>query len=455
MNSSGVDILAVVIALVNLAMVGFRTNQVLGKNRLITFAWVLITYWSFFLVMLAIGGPFTKFRGFRADLVTVTADTIRYSCIYVLCFNALFLLTEVGVWHLFRGGRTRVTWIIRKEERWLRIATLIYGAFLLGGGLLYWLKTRGMGYYDGYVQFQGSNWPSAFLWAAAPLITIKAFEKKYWLSLLCTVPFLVFAVLFHVRAFALLSLIPALIVMYFQYVGKDAKAQKRRFRAVVLGIAGAIVLVGLSNVVTFGKLDQETFSAFPDSGLVYGMNIVMEMANKLDVSTGWDSLIHYSQNIANPFMKLLGIPRSEVPVPPQVMATLVDGVPPNYGVFYHYPTLWYSDAYLAFRIAGLALAVLWGALLSGWELVMIRRPFLMALMLPFYTFHTYMLLRGAIDSATTPFSYSFYLALLVVLALAPRKMWKRERVVVEANVARDAEKVEQTSSRQIPLSSGE
>jgi hypothetical protein len=428
-NNTDLDFQAVLIAAVNLGVAAYRTKQVLGQNRIITFPWALITYWSFFLVLLVISGPFKTFRGFTGDVVYVTKDTIRLASTYVLAFDLVFLATEALVWRGLGGARRNFKWSIARNEGWLRVAVVIYGAFLLGGAALYYTKTRGLGYTKGYVQFEGSNWPSVFLWASAPLITIKALQRKYLVAIACALPFVFFAIVLNVRSFVLFAVVPVMIIIYFQYMGQQAQKRKRRFRAVLAAAAAIIVLVAFSNVVTLGKPDEQALSGLPDSGMVYGMNIVFEMTNKLGVHTGWNSLTLYFENILSPIMKLFQIPKSDVEDTPVYMASLIDGVPKGNAVYFHYPTLWYADAFVSFGLAGVALAALWGTILCVWESLMTRTSVLMALLLPFYTYHAYMLIRGATAGAASPMSYALYIAVLVVLVSAPGELFKHEAKV--------------------------
>ncbi|MBM4196614.1 MAG: hypothetical protein FJ197_05855 [Gammaproteobacteria bacterium] len=407
----------------------------LKAGRLVAMLWILITYHGIFLIQLFLGGPFTKFRGFPGDVVSISAETIAALAWYVLAFNLIFAFVENIVWRL-SGGRSepRAAWEIDQEPNWLAGARWIYLAFLIGGGIWYWFKMAGGGYRD-YVQLQQSNWPVVFFWASAPLITILALLKRPWLAALACVPFLFFAVYLKVRAFALLSIIPAAVVLYFQAIGASSARRQHFFKPIAVGVAIFAALVAVSVLVTFQKMAKiegtpnapGEITGLPDAGMIYGSAIVFEYVRDTATSLGSDSLLLYGWNWVNPFLLLAGLERQVLLDPAVFMANIVDGVPLNSAVYFHYPTLWYGDAFLTFGNAGLLLAGLWGLIVSLWERFMTRNMVLLALLLPYYTWHAYMLVRGSPSSATVPLSYAAYVAALVLVVLSQQRFLKRFR----------------------------
>jgi hypothetical protein len=76
-------------------------------------------------------------------------------------------------------------------------------------------------------------------------------------------------------------------------------------------------------------------------------------------------------------------------------------------------------------MAGLWLPILWAGILTVWEAFMLRYPIMVALLLPYYAWHAYMLVRGAPAIATVPFSYAFYVSAFVFLVIGRRFVWVR------------------------------
>lgn len=427
--------LTIALCLGNLAFCAWRTLRVLRAERVIALIWILITYHSAFLVQLAISGPFSKYRGFTNDIIQVTAESILTLAWFAFMFNVLFAAAEALVWRIAAPRPTSAAaWKLDSEPKWLQRAQLIYLGFLLVGGVLYWFKMAGGGYRD-YVEFTQSNWPQVFFWASAPLITILALRGRRALAIAACVPFLFFAVYLKIRAFALLSIIPAVVVIYFQSIGGRRARRDAFLRPLVVGAVMFGFLVAVSVVVTYKKMaDIEGFAdtpgeitGLPDSGMIYGSAIVFEYVRDTKVSLGPDALVQYGWNIINPFMRLFRIEPPVITDPAIYMAGIVDGVPKGSAVFFHYPTLWYGDALLSFGISGLLLAVLWGAIVSLWEWLMSRNTMLLALLLPYYTWHAYMLVRGTPTGATVPLAYAGYLSLLALIIAAQFRFLRRPR----------------------------
>lgn len=426
---------ATLIAIVNLLICGWRMKASFSSGRLVSMAWALITYHSVFLVQLAIGGGFSKYRGFTNDYITVDEVTIWHLTAFALMFNLIFAAVEGGIGRfLHLGKQGRGIWTIPVERQWLRNAQWMYAIFLVIGGLWYWLTIRGGGYRD-YVEFTRSNWPLVFLWASAPLITILAMRKKIAIALIACLPFLFFAVYLKVRSFALLSVVPVFVVLYFQ--GTDIAVGKRRrfFRPLLAGGMIFVVFVAVSVLVTYKKAADIAglenapgeVTGLPDAGMVYGSAIVFRHVDATGEVLGASGLWKYLWNLVSPFMRMFGKAPPEGMDPAVYMASIVDGVPLNSGIMFHYPTLWYSDAYLTFGVPGLLLAVLWGAIFSLAEWVMLRNQIVLAIFLPFFTWHIYMIIRGTPAIASVPFSYAAYMSVLVMLVFSQMRFWKRRR----------------------------
>jgi hypothetical protein len=431
---------AVIIAVINLILCVGMSLRAFVQRRLLVLPWALVAYFSILLVPMAYGGGYRKYRGFSGDFVSVSSETVLAVCTYVLAFNLLVFIGAEVVWRLLGGRRIEFSWTIKKANFQLAVVEFLLALCLLVGGGLFWVKMGALGYRE-YVEFkfQGANWPLVFLWASAPLTSMLAMQRRYGWALVACMPFLYFAYHLNVRSFALLSLIPVASVFYIQRSGAERKLAGRS-RSIVIGGMVFLGLVLISSAISVKKTGHG--SALPDSGLVYGVGLVFEAHEHGEGDQGFNSLRKYALNLGSPFLKLAGkltgYHEPQIEDTPVYIARLIDGVPKNHGVYYHYPALWYSDAYVSFGNFGLLLGLLWGGVLAVIERAVARRSLLAALVLPFYTWHAYMLVRGAVAIATVPISYAFYVALLIFsIALWPlhgRASSKyRRRVELDSN----------------------
>lgn len=384
--------------------------------------WALVAYFAVFVVPMAYSGAYRRFRGFSGDFVSVSDATISKVVVFMVLFNAIAFLSDAIVWKGLGGSRVKIKWEIDPKSFRIDVCIFILFMFLMVGGGLFWQKMRLLGYRE-YVEFssQGANWPIVFLWASSPLITILALQRRYFLAAACCMPFLFFAQHLSVRSFALLSLVPASAVFFMQRADQLAKKRGAILRLLLWAVPVFSLLVGVSTVVMEKKTGG--LSGLPDTGIVYGVGLVFEAHKHGEGDRGFISLRKYSQNIVSPFNKLagklFGYHEPTLEDTPVYIARLIDGVPKHTGVYFHYPALWYSDAFVSFGMAGLLLAALWGTILAAIERLSVSRPLLIALILPFYVWHAYMLVRGATAIATVPISYAFYFSLLALAIALP------------------------------------
>ena len=295
-----------------------------------------------------------------------------------------------------------------------RMYKLVFGIFLLAGSITYAIKMRGMGYLD-YVQFKGSNWPIVFLWASSPFVTICALQKKYTYSVVGCIPFIFFALYLQVRSFALLSLVPVCVIFFLQQGAPEGVRKKLPLLKLTGGIILVSMLLLLSAAVTYLKVGR---IVLPDAGIPYGMAIVFQETIKKGVYTGWVSLTGYLLNFLVPFFKLFHLRLPHIVDTPVYMARLIDGVPKWTTIYYHYPALWYADAFVSFGKAGVVLGLLWGSVFSFFECLIRRNVTFLGIFIPFFMWHVYMILRGAIAIASVPFSYAFYVQMMVIYVVS-------------------------------------
>lgn len=415
------------LALLNFLIASGRFIYCIRTKRIISIIWFLIAYFSFFFLPVAMLDSYPHLQGFSAHIMTIESKRIETTCHYIFFFNLIFLASEIIIGKMARLDYKSRDWSLPKRSKNLDKVSLVYFLFLFVGGSLYAITTKNFDYKD-YVGVEGGNWSTVFLWASTPLITISALRKQFIRALIACIPFLYFAFHLKVRSFALLSIIPVAIIYALQISSTKKTNAIRYLRIAIFGGGLTTLLIMSSAVIMATKAgnDQQNFS-LPDSGMPFGVGIMMELSDKNELHTGWDALNLYGRNLISPFIKLniklFNSKIDDIVDPPYVMGQYYDDVPKNFPLHLHYPALWYADAYFAFGNYGLWLAIFWAFVLIGWELIMSRSSLIFGLFLPFYSWHGYMLVRGAISGSSVPISYAFYISALTAFIILGRKLF--------------------------------
>lgn len=377
------------------------------NNRLISIQWFLIAYFSFHFIFVVNDGEFYHFRNFINDSQKITIQTIRFCTYYILSFNLLFFLSETIIFS-FVKNKIKLNFYLPKYNSNINKQVIVFIIILLFSAASYYNTISSHNYRD-YVEYQGSNWALAFIWTSSPVISILAMQKKYILAILCCVPFILFSVKLNIRSFALLSIIP-LAFTYVMQLKNNTRSTLSFLNKYLKIILIFCFLLFLSYAIVYDKNDK---FKLPDSGMPYGVPITIELSEKFNVKTNWNSLNLYFLNILKPFYKILAQTPKKEKDTPVIIANMIEGVPLNWDVYYHYPTLWYSDTFISFGIYGVIISIFWGTIFSLWEYICLRNTLLLSLFLPFYCWHAYMVVRGATAIAAVPFSYAVYLTFII------------------------------------------
>jgi hypothetical protein len=420
------------LAILNILICGWRLFATLRSGRLIAVPWFLMTYFAIFFIPVALTDQVKWIRGFFAEPATAEHAVIHKVMLFVLAFNVIFAISEIVCWRLlFRQKDTRLEWTLALPSFERTVLNVVYSAYwLIGGGLYVWTTIR-TGYRD-YVE--GASWAVVIFWASSPLIVLTAMRKQWVIATILCVPYLYFAVHLDVRSFALLSLIPMLVVGFYQVVN-SASFSRVFWRLIRYSAVAGLVLVALSIYISQYKTGE---FAFPDSRMPFGVVETVAMADKFQRFVGFDGLTLYGWNYINPFMKLFGIAKPNIADTPNVIADLLEGVPKNWPVYFHFPALLWTDAYMSFAWLGLLMAGMWAAVLCTWEFMMRRNQLMMALLMPYFCWHGYMLVRGATAIASVPMSYSFYFSLFPLLLVFRGRLFRKySAVAIRPNVVKE------------------
>lgn len=416
------------LAIANIVLCAWRLTAAFKSRRLMAILWFLLAYFAIFFVPVALETQVTWMRGFLDERVTAGRVEIHNVMLFVFAFNLVLATADALFWKLFGSSNGGPQWRLERSAPALGQLFWILIGYWIAGSLWYFWSTLGLTYRD-YVE--GASWSVVFLWASGPLVSLLALQRRWILALMVCVPFIYFAIHLQVRSFALLSLVPLAVVGFYQVLD-DASTQIRYGRLFrYASIAGAL-LVALSIFVSQYKNGEV---AFPDSKMPYGVLQTTTLADRYDERTGYTSLTLYGWNYINPFMKLLQIEKPAIPDVPVVIARILEGVPEDWPVYFHYPALLWTDAYLSFGWAGIALAVFWAAVLMIWEAAMRRNPLLLALLLPYFVWHCYMLVRGAIAIASVPVAYALYFSFFAFFLASGMELLRRRVATIGSDEA--------------------
>lgn len=415
----------IAIAVLNSALCIWRAVVAIRAGRLAAIFWVLIAYFAVFFLPVAATDEIVWRRGFLDESITTTHAIIHKTLVYVLAFNVVMIAADVLVGRVLRpkAGAATVRWEIDPTRGEWRVAQSLLAAYWVVGGVWYLWEIRAASYSD-YVE--GASWAAVIFWASSPLIVLFAMQRRWMLSFAVCVPFLYCAVHLAVRSFALLSLVPMLIVGFYQVVGRHGRRLISGRLVRFVAVAGAI-LVGISVGISQFKNKLITL---PDSYMPFGVAQVVTVADRLGESTGFASIELYFWNYISPFVRLFGGTKPDIVDTPVIIARLLEGMPADWPVYFHYPALIWADAYLSFGWAGLALGPLWVLAIALWEGAMRRNQPLLVLLLPFFSWHCYMMARGAIAVASVPVAYALYLAAIPMLLALGGGLLRRGRDLV-------------------------
>lgn len=397
------------ICLLNVGLCIWQLYVSLKKRRLVTISWLLMLYFALCFIPVSLTEEISWIRGFYYEYKVAKTEDIRKTLVFLLIFNIIFFLSDALLCLFTPRPSGHFSWILPKQNSQIRLLLTFMSILWLIGSVWYFWHSRTQGYRD-YVE--GSDWSVVILWASSPAIVLAAMQKRFLLAIAFCTPFLYFALHLAVRSFALLSLIPLLTVCFYQVIC-DGRSRTKFRRILQISFVASILLISISIVI---MRDKNGHVSLPDAGMPFGTVQAMTMADRLNERTSFNSLTLYGVHYINPFMRLFSIDLPNVEDTPVIIARLLDGVPEGWPIYFHYPALLWADAYLSFGWNGLWLAVFWALILFLWDTVMLRYPLMLAMLLPYFVWHCYMLIRGAVAVASTPVSYSLYISLIVFLA---------------------------------------
>lgn len=402
-------LISILLAIVNVA---FCLTQVLyakKKMNFSLFSWTFLSYFSV-LLLVAVLRKSDFYEGYSGQYVTYSDMDYLNVTGFVLVANLMFALgylivSKIRILRLSIADQWLSEFKMAKENPFGKILLPIYGVYFLLGVILYAVTSMGMSYSE-FVEYQGSNWGIVFLYASSPIICILWMRGNYVPAILASSVFVYFSINLQVRSFFIFSLFPIIFIYFFSNI----KASNSFFVWLKkpAGIFSILSVLGLSLFIIFQKTGR---FGLPEGTLVDSMIQVMHKLDSGAPGTGWDSTERFLYGFISPVLGFLNI-TPELNEDVQVyFASLIFGFS-RADVYYHYPSLWYSDAYSSFGWLGIFFGLFWGGLFYVLEKIIRKNKVIFCLFLPFYIWIVYMVMRGAIGNSAAAISYPVYIGAL-------------------------------------------
>lgn len=402
----------------------------LKQKRLISAVWLLITYFSLDYVLVAFSGAFSHIQKYSGRTVDISQEMINLGLLFVLIYNLIFLICGDYLSAKFGTKRNKVVWTLPKNlpPSFQYLKNALLAIFFISVPLTMMMYSGSV--YRDYVERTASSWPYVFYQCALPVISICCLQKKYIWALFLSVPSIILSYQMGVRSFLLPTLVAIGFIYVFQSVNfKGGMISLLKNAKLVFGaclIMGSLVIISFVTKSNKSKTEEFAFT-LPDYGMAKQSLIVFTIANDGVEQTGVDSINLYLRKWFNPARKVLGLKGGDIVDPATKMAYMWEGIKTDgHSKYLHYPSLIYSDSYLAIGFKGLVFAFLWCFVCHAMEAVMARNSYLMSLCIPFFMWHSYMLVRGAVAGAADPFSYAFYLTAFISLLLCNTRLIRKK-----------------------------
>lgn len=404
-----------------------QIRRALRERSLSAFVWVFLCYFAVLSPFeLILRSPFLEgYSGY--ERVFEDADYLRAMAFMFSANVCLALGYSLGG----EGPGERLSnYAVSSRNHFYRMAMPLLLAAYVAGFFLFFKTAGGMGYTE-FVEYQGSNWGLVLVYLSSPAICLLSMRKRYGLAAVMALPYVYFSVVLQVRSFFVFSLLPIVVIYYL-----DNKPASLGLTLSRRGIGFFAVLVGLllaNFVVTQNKTGQ---ISLPEQQLLRNFIQVSARIAEDGGFTGFDSTIRLLYGVIAPLGAIFNY-QPALPDDVQVyFARLIFGASTLSGYF-HYPSLWYADAYASFGWLGALVGLAIGGWLRVAEKAISFSKISFSLFLPFYIWNVYMILRGAMGNSVAAISYPLYMAallyLLLIIALLVRGPISRAKIIEAQN----------------------
>jgi hypothetical protein len=395
--------------MVNLLFCAACTWWDFKNRRVMAMFWLLATYFSL-LVTVDLGNcPLEYPIGYVS--ATASAEEVSKAAAFMFWCNLFFALGENVVFGLMERKPLTVFFLFRNDYS-VRFQTRVALAMFAVGCLLYIPQIYRFSYAD-YVTDTTSSWKALIFLSSMPLISLLLLQRRYRLAMLPLAVNLLLVFLIKVRSFMLFSIIPALVIIVFQWAaGRQPAMGFRRWGRYVAVASMVVLLGGVGSYISYQRTNEWRL---PESLLPQGMYLIFQQIDSGMPKTGFQSVQLAVTSLLYPVYNKFLMADYQPPEDPAVyMAELVTGRSGWKEGFRHFPLLWYSDVYAALGWTGVFLGLLWGGVLALWEAAMRKNTLAWAMFLPFFVWTLYILCRGAPGHAFYVISRNLYIQLFLL-----------------------------------------
>lgn len=396
--------ICLLLALINLI---FCWSRVIGSHknkRIFVFIWVMLLYFSI-LMIVSLHGELRFTEGFSGNVVEYSYRDVAYIYLFVLAGNFFIAVGQLLSEKTVKLSSFSFAVIGKRNVVAVTLTWVLLVLFLIGA-LLFYKQSQGIGY-AGFVEYEGSNWGLVLLYSSSSLICILLMRGKYVAAAAVVSVFVYFAIVLQIRSFFIFSIFVVLSILYLKYWDGTLVVNGRRngFKAIAFIIL--LLMLSINFVISYAKTGE---FVFPESGLVNLMiHVIYKLSNGYEL-TGFDSIERFLYGLYKPIAAVVGYAPNLSEDVQVYFSRLVFGFE-SWDVFFHYPSLWYSDAYSSFGFWGVLFGLFWGYWFSTLEKIIRCNKVIFSLFLPLFLWNMYMVMRGAVGNSTAAISYAIYINL--------------------------------------------
>lgn len=399
-----------------------------AAGSLTALAWALLFYFSLLMIFQLHGG-LTFTEGFTGYSVEYSYADIVWIYAFVLACNVSM---RVGQHFASRALRVRefLSPEIKGQNVLVSLLSPVMLVLFLIGGVIYYFQGRNLGY-SGFVEYEGSNWGLVLLYCSSSLICFYLLRGKYYVAAALVTVYVYFSFVLQIRSFFLFSVFVVIAVFYLKNIAASGSVFGGSRNARVSIIAAVLAMLAMNFAISYGKTGA---IVLPESGLVGLMTHVIYKLSSGYPLTGLDSTERFLYGLYKPIAAVIGYAPNLSEDVQVYFARLIFGFE-SWDQFYHYPSLWYADAYSSLGYAGFLFGIVWGVWFVTIEKLIRQNKVLFCMFLPLFLWNMYMVMRGAVGNSTAAISFPIYINCLLyasayllgsVMVRGREPMWKNQ-----------------------------
>lgn len=329
--------------------------------------------------------------------------------IFVTLTNSLILLS-------FRLIRKKIPKINFIESK-LSSKTIIIYLILLLSSFLFLIYNIDYGNYGELTSSDDfGGWAWVFTQVSFSLVILAFYKRNYKIIALIFIFSLIYTMIFLIRSIFIYSVFTMILLYVMKLYYQNISLTK-----ILIKIAVPILIVGFFSSLALNLRGVDI--RLPESKLVNYSIISYKNSKESNFNLGVNDFKYYYRGILNPLSRFFD-KKEDLITSPIYNARIVhsgDYFFDNFNSFFHYPALFYIQFYLSFGWYGILLGLVLFRYLFFLE-CQVRKNFLtLFLFLPIFGWHSFMIMRGAIDYSTSGISYVFWINMLILIVIKNNK----------------------------------